>query len=45
MYTKFWLENMKGRDHLEDSGVDGKTIELLERILGKYGGMLWTGCI
>jgi hypothetical protein len=24
MHTIFWLENQKGRDHLEDLGVDGK---------------------
>jgi hypothetical protein len=24
MHTIFWLENMKGRDHLDDLGVDGK---------------------
>jgi len=29
---KFWLENLVGRDHLEDLGVDGKII--LEWILG-----------
>jgi len=23
MHTKFWSEDMKGRDHLEDLGVDG----------------------
>jgi hypothetical protein len=32
-YTVFWLENLKGRDHLEDLGVDGKII--LEWILRK----------
>jgi len=26
MDTLFWLENLKGRDHLEDLGVDGKII-------------------
>jgi len=31
--TTFWLENLKGRDHLEDIGVDVEII--LERILGK----------
>jgi hypothetical protein len=31
--TKFWLGNLKGRDHLEVLGIDGKTI--LEWILGK----------
>jgi len=23
MHTKFWLENLKGRDNSEDLGVDG----------------------
>jgi hypothetical protein len=31
--TMFWLENMKGKDNLEDIGVDGSII--LEWILGK----------
>jgi hypothetical protein len=31
MHTKFWSENLKGRDHMEDLGVDGNTI--LELIL------------
>jgi hypothetical protein len=34
---------MKGRDHSEDLGVDGRII--LEWILGKYGGKVWTGFI
>jgi hypothetical protein len=34
MHTKFWLENLKGRDHLEDLDVVGKII--LERILRKW---------
>jgi hypothetical protein len=37
------LENLKGRDHSEDIGVDGKII--LQSILGKYGAKTWTGCI
>jgi hypothetical protein len=24
MHTKFWLENLKGRDHLEELGMDRK---------------------
>jgi hypothetical protein len=32
MHTIFWLENLKGRDHSEDLGVDGKVTEY---ILGK----------
>jgi hypothetical protein len=32
MCTKFWSQHLKGRDHLEDSGVDGKII--LKWILG-----------
>jgi len=26
MHTIFWLENLKGRDHLEDLGIDGKVM-------------------
>jgi hypothetical protein len=33
MCTKFWSENLKGGDNLEDPGIDGKII--LEWILGK----------
>jgi hypothetical protein len=32
MHTVFWLEDLKGRDHSEDLGVDGR---ILQRILGK----------
>jgi hypothetical protein len=42
MSTKLWSENLKGRDHSEDLGVDGKII--LKGISGKLGGKLWTGC-
>jgi len=34
---------MNERDHLEALGTDGRII--LEWILGKKGGKLWTGCI
>jgi hypothetical protein len=33
MHTKFWSENVKGRDESEELGVDGELI--LELILGK----------
>jgi hypothetical protein len=26
LYTKFWLENLEGRGHLEDLGIDGRII-------------------
>jgi hypothetical protein len=26
MRTKFWSENLKGRDHSEDLGVDGRIL-------------------
>jgi hypothetical protein len=35
------LQNLKGRDHFEDLGVDGKKI--LEWILGKQGVRVLTG--
>jgi hypothetical protein len=37
------LENLEGRGHSEDLGVDGKVI--LEWMLGKWGGKLWHGFI
>jgi hypothetical protein len=43
IHTTLWLENLTGRDHLEDLGVDGKII--LEWILGKQFGKVWTGFI
>jgi hypothetical protein len=39
----FLSESLKGGDHLEDLDVDGRVI--LECILGKQGGKMWTGCI
>jgi hypothetical protein len=30
MCTKYWLESLKGRDHLEDLGEDGRTVDLRE---------------
>jgi len=29
MYTKFWLENLKGRDPVADSRVNGKIILII----------------
>jgi hypothetical protein len=43
MHIIVCVENLKGRDHSEDLGVDGRII--LEWILGKYGGEMWTGSI
>jgi hypothetical protein len=43
MHTIFWLENLKGRCRSEDPRIDGRII--LEWILGKEGGKLWTGFI
>jgi hypothetical protein len=40
MHTKFWSENLNGRDNSEDLGRI-----TLEWILGKYGGKVWTGFI
>jgi len=35
MYTIFWLEDLEGKDHSEDVGIDGEII--LEWILEKWG--------
>jgi len=42
MHTKFWLENMKGRDHMEDLGIDGNLI--LWWILAIWCEKGWTVC-
>jgi hypothetical protein len=41
--TKFWSENLKGRDHSQEVGEDGRIT--LEWTLEKKSGMLWTGII
>jgi hypothetical protein len=38
----FCQNNLKGKDHLEDLGIDGRIILWL---LEKYGGKVWTGFI
>jgi len=43
MHKIFWLENLEERDHSDDLGVNGRTI--LEWILRKEGGWMWTGFI
>jgi len=43
MHVRFLSESVKGRDHSEDLGIDGKII--LGWISGKYGGRVWTVCI
>jgi hypothetical protein len=42
MHRRFWLENLKERDHAQNLGADAKII--LEWIFWKYVGKLWTGC-
>ena len=39
----FWWGNLRERDYLEDVGIDRRII--LEWILEKLVGMIWTGCI
>jgi hypothetical protein len=41
MYTKLLLGNLKGRDHLEDLGVDGRM--KLKWIVKRYEGVDWIG--
>jgi hypothetical protein len=40
MNIKFWSGNLKGGDHAEDLGVDGRVI--LKWILRERGGRVWT---
>jgi hypothetical protein len=42
MRTKFSSEDLEGREHLEDPGIDVKISEVVE---GKWGGKRWIGCI
>ena len=43
VYIGFWWGNVRERDHLEDSGVDGRII--LNWIFNKWMGGAWTGLI
>jgi hypothetical protein len=39
----FWLESLKGREHSEDLGVEGRIV--IKWILGKHCEKVWTGFI
>jgi hypothetical protein len=43
MHTEFKLENLKVRDHPEYLDIDGEI--MLEWVLVKQSGKLWTGCM
>jgi hypothetical protein len=42
-FVKKWPGNLKARDHSKNLGAERRIIT--KRILGKYGGMVWTGFI
>ena len=39
MSTECWLDNLKGRDHWQGLGVDGRAV--LQWVVGSSGGMVW----
>jgi len=43
VYTGFWWGNLRERDHLEDSGMDGRLI--FRCIFRKWDVGVWTGLI
>jgi len=43
VYTGFWREHLRERDHLEDPSVGGRII--LRSILRKWDVVAWTGSI
>jgi hypothetical protein len=43
MHTKFWSENLTGKDHLEY--VDAHSMVILKCILEEKAGKLWTAFI
>jgi hypothetical protein len=43
MYTGFWLEHQKERDHYEGINIGGSTV--LKWILERQDGVVWTGLI
>jgi hypothetical protein len=43
LHTKFWSENLKGRDFLEDLDVNGRIF--CKWILNKYDGRMWNGFV
>jgi hypothetical protein len=42
MHTKFCSKNLKGRDHLEDSGLDGRLLsKFILEVVCVWAGHVW----